>query len=60
MLWYISAMVFIHSVIYFFLEALSWDHILRTLLRLLVSDLGAILFIWYFVKLFIEKILKLK
>jgi maltose phosphorylase len=38
----------------------SWDHILRTLLRLLVSDLGAILFIWYFVKLFIEKILKLK
>ena len=58
MFWYITAMVFCHSVIYFFLEALSWDHIFRTILRLLVSDIGAILFIWYFVKLFIEKILK--
>ena len=58
MFWYITAMVFCHSVIYFFLESLSWDHIFRTILRLLVSDIGAILFIWYFVKLFIEKILK--
>ncbi len=58
MLWYIIAMVGFHSLIYFTLEALSWDHIFRTLLRLIISDLGAILFIWYFVKLFIEKILK--
>ena len=58
MFWYITAMVFCHSVIYFFLESLSLDHIFRTILRLLVSDIGAILFIWYFVKLFIEKILK--
>ena len=58
MLWYIIAMVLVHSLIYFFLEALSLDHFFRTLLRLVISDLGAVLFIWYFVKLFIEKILK--
>ena len=58
MLWYIIAMVTIHSIIYFMLEALSMDHFFRTLLRIFISDLGAVLFIWYFVKLFIEKILK--
>ncbi|MBQ2373647.1 MAG: rod shape-determining protein MreD [Alistipes sp.] len=55
--WYIIAMVVLHSLIYFTMESLSLLHIFHTLLRLVVSDIAAILFIYYFVKLFIEKIL---
>ena len=55
--WYIIAMVGLHSLLYFFLESLSMLHILHTLLRLVVSDIAAVLFIYYFVKLFIDKIL---
>lgn len=54
--WYIIAMVGLHSLIYFFMESLSMLHIIHTLLRLIVSDITAVLFIYYFVKLFIEKI----
>ena len=54
---YIIAMIGLHSTIYFFLESLSLLHILHTLLRLIVSDIAAVLFIYYFVKLFIDKIL---
>ena len=55
--WYIIAMVVLHSAIYFFMESLSLHHLLHTLLRLIVSDIAAVLFIYYFVKLFVEKIL---
>ncbi|MBO7331870.1 MAG: rod shape-determining protein MreD [Alistipes sp.] len=55
--WYIIAMVVLHSAIYFFMESLSLHHLLHTLLRLVVSDIAAVLFIYYFVKLFVEKIL---
>lgn len=56
--WYIVAMVVLHSTIYFLMESLSLHHILHTLLRIVVSDIAAVVFIYYFVKLFIEKILK--
>lgn len=55
---YIVEMVVLHSAIYFLMESLSLHHIIHTLLRLVVSDIFAVLFIYYFVKLFIEKILK--
>lgn len=55
--WYIIAMVVLHSGIYFMMESLSLMHILHTLLRLIVSDIATVMFIYYFVKLFIEKIL---
>lgn len=51
-------MVVLHSTIYFLMESLSLHHILHTLLRIVVSDIAAVVFIYYFVKLFIEKILK--
>lgn len=56
--WYIAAMVVLHSVIYFFMESLSLHHIFHTLLRIIISDIAAVIFIYYFVKLFVEKILK--
>ena len=56
--WYIIAVVVMHNAIYFFMEALSLHHFFHTLLRLVVSDVVAVVFIYYFVKLFIEKILK--
>lgn len=55
---YIVAMVVLHSAIYFMMESLSLHHILHTLLRIIISDIAAVVFIYYFVKLFIEKILK--
>ena len=55
--WDIIAMGVLHSAIYFFMESLSLHHLLHTLLRLVVSDIAAVVFIYYFVKLFVEKIL---
>lgn len=54
---YVAAMVVLHSMIYFVMESLSWLHIFHTLLRVVVSDIVAILFIYYFVKLFTEKVI---
>lgn len=55
--WYIIAVVMVHSGIYFFMESLSVLHIMHTLLRIIVSDIAAVLFIYYFMKIFIEKVL---
>lgn len=55
--WLIALIILLHSSIYFFLEALSLHHILHTLLRIILSGMGAGIFVWYFVKLFIEKVL---
>lgn len=54
--WYISLMVVVHSLIYFLLETMSLSNLHHTMLRLVVSDVVAIVMVWYIVKLFIEKI----
>ena len=54
---YMAAMILLHSAVYFGMESLSLRHLPRVMLRLAVSDLAAGAFIWYFIKLFIEKIL---
>ncbi|MBR4995619.1 MAG: rod shape-determining protein MreD [Alistipes sp.] len=54
---YMAVMILLHSVIYFVAESLSMSHLLHTLLRIVVSDIVAVVVIWYIVKLFIEKIL---
>jgi hypothetical protein len=56
-LWYIISIVVLHSAIYFGLEALSLRYALHTLLRLIISDFVAVVFIWYLARLFLEKIL---
>jgi hypothetical protein len=55
--WYIITVVVLHSCIYFFMESLTMMHIMHTLLRIIVSDIAAVLFIYYFIKIFIDKIL---
>ena len=55
--WYIIMVVVLHSCIYFFMESLTMMHIMHTLLRIIVSDIAAVLFIYYFIKIFIDKIL---
>ena len=54
--WFIALVILLHSSIYFLLEALSLQHIFHTLLRVILSGIGAGAFVWFFVKLFIEKI----
>ncbi len=55
---YIVAMVMLHGAIYFFVEALSWMHILHTLLRMLLSCTIATIIVWYIVRLIIDRIFK--
>ncbi len=55
--WYIILMVFVHSMIYFLLETMSLSNLHHTILRLVVSDVVAVIMVWYIVKLFTEKIL---
>ena len=55
--WYMAGMILLHSSIYFLLESLSLRHLPHALLRLALSDIAAAVFVWYFIKLFIEKIL---
>lgn len=54
---YMTGMIALHSVIFFGMESLSLRHLLRMLLRLIVSDAASAVFIWYFIKLYTEKIL---
>jgi hypothetical protein len=54
---YMVSMILLHSAIYFLVEALSMAHLFHTLLRIVVSDVVAVVIIWYIVKLFVEKIL---
>ena len=55
--WYMAGMILLHSSIYFLLESLSLRHLPHALLRLALSDIATAVFVWYFIKLFIEKIL---
>lgn len=54
---YMAMMIILHSIVYFLVESLSAVHLMHTLLRIVLSDVVAAIFIWYIVKLFIEKIL---
>lgn len=54
--WFIALVILLHSSLYFLLEALSLHHIFHTMLRVILSGAGAGVFVWFFVKLFIEKI----
>ena len=57
LIWYIILMVVVHSLIYFFMEAMSLSNLHHTALRMLISDVVAVAIVWYVVKLFAEKII---
>lgn len=52
---YMVIMVVLHAVLFFSLEALSWDHVLHTLLRIVVSSVVSVAFIWLITRVFIAK-----
>lgn len=49
---YLIALVLIHHFTFFSLSALSWTHLLHTLLRLAVSSVVTVGFIWLIARLF--------
>lgn len=53
---YLVVMVLLHHTVFFSLEALSWGHLLRTVIRILVSSAASILLVWLTERLFTAKI----
>lgn len=53
---YLVVMVLLHHTVFFSLEALSWGHLLRTVIRILVSSAATILLVWLTERLFTAKI----
>lgn len=49
---YIIVLVLVHHTIFFFLEALSLSHVLHTIVRIVVSSIVSICFIWLIARIF--------
>lgn len=52
---YLVAMILIHHTLFFVMEALSWGHVGRTLLRILCSGATTTLLAWLTARLFTNK-----
>lgn len=52
---YLVVLVFIHHAVFFALEALSWSHLLHTLLRVALSSAVSVVFIWLIARIFTAK-----
>lgn len=52
---YLAAIVLIHHAVFFALEALSWTHAPHTLLRVAMSNVVSVLFIWFIARIFTAK-----
>lgn len=53
---YIVVMILLHHTVFFTLEALSWGHFMRTVLRILLSSGATLLLVWLTERLFTAKI----
>lgn len=53
---YLVLMVLVHHTIFFLLEALSWSHLLQTSIRIVVSSLVTMAFVWGIVRIFTAKL----
>ncbi len=53
---YLIVLVLIHHSAFFLLEALSWQYLLYTLLRILISSAASVGFIWIIGKIFTTKL----
>lgn len=53
---YLAAMVVLHHAVFFSLEALSWAHAFHTLVRILLSSLLSMGFIWIIARIFTAKL----
>ena len=53
---YLIVLVLLHHAVFFSLEALSWMHIVRTLVRIFVSSAVTVAFIWIIARIFTAKL----
>ena len=53
---FLLTLTLIHHTIFFLLEALSWSHLLHTLLRIVVSSAVSVAFGWIIVRIFTAKL----
>jgi len=53
---YVAILVLIHHALFFLLEALSWTHLLHTLVRIFVSSAATIVVVWFAMRLFTAKL----
>ncbi len=53
---YMTTLILIHHTIFFLLEALSWNHLLHTVLRIVVSSAVTLAFCWIIDRLFTAKL----
>lgn len=53
---YLIVLVLLHHAVFFVMEALSWTHVLHTLLRIVVSSTVTVGFIWLIARLFTSKV----
>lgn len=53
---YVVVMILIHHSLFFTLEALSWHHLLRTILRILLSGAGTLCFIGFTERIFTARL----
>lgn len=52
---YLIVAVLLHHLVFFSFEALSWSHLFRTALRIVVSSACSVLFIWLIARVFTAK-----
>lgn len=53
---YLILLVLVHHAVFFSLEALSWAHVVRTLVRIVVSSAVSVAFIWIIARIFTAKL----
>lgn len=53
---YLILLVLVHHAVFFSLEALSWAHAVRTLVRIVVSSAVSVAFIWIIARIFTAKL----
>lgn len=53
---YLIVLVLLHHAVFFAMEALSWTHLLHTLLRIAVSGAVTVGFIWLIARLFTSNV----
>ena len=53
---YLIVLVLVHHAVFFSLEALSWAHIVRTIVRTVASGAVSVAFIWVIARIFTAKL----
>lgn len=54
---YIIVLVVLHHIVFFSLEALSWSHVLRTVVRIIASSAVSVAGVWLAARIFTAKVI---